>query len=237
MWEDYEFTHNDTYPWNIMLLPGEGEIVYKTKRGVWKTKGIKKVILIDYGKSHLVYKNRHYGTIRPFESSSIRDLVTFIVSCSSTLLSRHCDQQSLSLIFKLISFLSKHERRYCPEIKTVRKLRDFTKMARKYTEMIYSDKGNLEKLEPIDLVKFLGKEIESEKPLDRRLIRIQLPENIFENPYELLDLIKQGKDLPKDPEVQTLRDLGLAISRSNNKKYSSQEIYSVIIENLKSPRK
>ena len=231
-WESLEFSHNDTYPWNIILLPGEGPIKYKTKRGTWKANGFKKVMLFDFGKSHVVFKNQHFGTIRPFESSSIRDIITFIVSTSNILLSRHCDKTSLTLIFKLMSFLSGNNPKYCRPMQAVKEVRKFTKFAKKYTEMMYSDKGALENLQPADLVKFLGNGEKWNGNFSNRMISFKLTENIFENPEELLSLVQMCLTRPVDPEIRTIKVVGTLITRANLRKYPNKQIYQEILQLL-----
>ena len=101
-----EFTHNDLYCWNIILVNEPISTTYKTKRGSFSVNSHKKVVIIDFGKSHIIYKHLHYGRIRPYESSSIRDIICFIISSVNLILNNHLPQDELHFIFTLMNFFS-----------------------------------------------------------------------------------------------------------------------------------
>ena len=151
--ETCNFSHGDLYPYNI-LLEKSGSIFSKTfttSRGVIRCRGYYKVHIIDFGKSHIVYKGVQYGMIRPFYGSSILDTIMLVVSCASRILSKRVPKDILGWVFHFVSFLS--DESYCPEeLNTVGKIKKFLIRARKYTQMLYSDKGRLENLSPIDLL-------------------------------------------------------------------------------------
>ena len=71
LFETYNFSHCDLYPWNIMLIKKEHSKVFATKRGIIRSKGKYIVKLIDFGKAHIVYRNQQYGMVRPFYGSSV----------------------------------------------------------------------------------------------------------------------------------------------------------------------
>ena len=93
--EEFEFCHNDIFPWNIMLTPCSKPRSYFTKQGVWRSQGPYKVVLLDFGKSHVVYKNIHRGLIKPYTTSTIQDIIILLVSVSSGLLAQHCESKNL----------------------------------------------------------------------------------------------------------------------------------------------
>ena len=88
--------------------------------------------------------------------------------------------------------------------------------------MIYSDKGNLENLEPIDFISTLFsdnitdfKEVES-----KRCIPIDLHENVFNDPYDFLKIVENlDLDDETNPEVATSKFIGKILSTLNAKKY------------------
>mgnify|MGYP001267129373 CR=1 FL=1 len=129
--EEFEFCHNDIFPWNVILTPCDKPRSYFTKQGVWRSQGPYKVVLLDFGKSHVVYKNIHRGLIKPYTTSTIQDIIILIVSVCSTLLSQHCESRTLTFIFDLMQFLSR-EPKYCPEFRTAGHIRKFTKTISKF---------------------------------------------------------------------------------------------------------
>jgi hypothetical protein len=92
----YGFVHHDLKPWNIMvnILPepiifeyylrteNNQDIVYKIK-----TKYIP--VIVDYGKSHVIYNNVHYGVIEPYSTNKYIDLVTLLLSTINELVIRN----------------------------------------------------------------------------------------------------------------------------------------------------
>ncbi len=141
------FCHRDLFAWNIMLVKDTSPRVYANSFGFWKSSGPYKVVIIDFGKAHAVYQGKHHGIIKPYEFSSIQDIVTYIVSVSHILLSTHCDKTVLNWLFKFVEFLATEPKYYTPA-SGVRELRSFLSRAKKYTEISYSDKGLLENLTP-----------------------------------------------------------------------------------------
>lgn len=155
--EELQFVHNDLYPWNIITQESKEIFRYSTKRGSFVSRGRRKVVLVDFGRSHVVTGGIHHGRIRAFNFSTIRDVVTYIVSVCSALLNDHLEGQTLRLVFDMMSFLSQGEPHYTKQtFNRIKDIRSFTWKAKKYTEMMYSDKGRLEALEPVDLLAHLN---------------------------------------------------------------------------------
>jgi hypothetical protein len=92
---NYGFVHHDLKPWNIMvnILPEPIIIEYflRSNNGsdtVYKLKTKYIPIIIDYGKSHVVYNNVHYGIIDPFTFDKQIDLITLLLSTINELVLR-----------------------------------------------------------------------------------------------------------------------------------------------------
>ena len=124
----YGFVHHDLKPWNIIIniLPepviieyflrtdGGQDVVYKIK-----TKYIP--IIIDYGKSHVVYENVHYGIIEPFTVNTYIDLVVMLLSSLNELVLRqkeNADGNEVNDLIFLSNFLSSFNLSSLPELKT-----------------------------------------------------------------------------------------------------------------------
>jgi hypothetical protein len=226
--EEFEFCHNDIFPWNIMLTPCSKPRSYFTKHGVWRSQGPYKVVLLDFGKSHVVYKNIHRGLIKPYTTSTIQDIIILLVSVSSGLLAQHCESRTLTFIFDLMQFLSR-EPKYCPQFRTAGHIRKFTRKARKYTEIIYSDKHTLESLRPVDLIKHLGIRIEDKRipsPRNGNHPRVYPTDDCFDDPYSFLELVKRIGEFGS-VESNTLKTIGKIVHGLNAKKLGDQ-IYTEI---------
>lgn len=111
---NYGFVHHDLKPWNIIinilpepiiieyyLRPEEDgtDVVYKIK-----TKYIP--VIIDYGKSHVIYNNVHYGIIEPFNFNKTIDLGMLLISTLNELVLRQKENIDTSSLIFLANFLS-----------------------------------------------------------------------------------------------------------------------------------
>lgn len=116
---NYGFVHHDLKPWNIVvvILPEPIILEYylrvdtKTPQNtfndvVYKIKTKYIPVIIDYGKSHVIYNNVHYGIIEPFTINKYIDLVTLLISTLNELtLYQRENMDEQDLLF-LINFLS-----------------------------------------------------------------------------------------------------------------------------------
>lgn len=111
--ENCDFVHHDLKPWNIMVnvLPEPINIDYtlanvegKVRKYRVKTKYIP--IIIDYGKSHVIYNNVHYGIVDQFQVNSREDFVTMVIAMLNELTSvanENVDKQDLVFISNFVS--------------------------------------------------------------------------------------------------------------------------------------
>ena len=214
-----------------MLVPTENSRrMYCTKFGVWRTKCPYMVKILDLGKSHIVYENLHYGVIRPFENSTIRDVVIMILSIADVMLTRHCERYELSFIFDMINFLQK-EPEYCGDIHNTRELRHFVTTQKRYTQVMYSDKGILETLCPGDFLMHLDVRIEDKRLQlnNRKHNPLYLYEDIFEDPEVILATLACIHDFDDDENKATFLKYSELITRENLKK-SKLVIYKQILK-------
>lgn len=113
---NYGFVHHDLKPWNIVInilsepiiveyflrVEGQKDLVYKIK-----TKYIP--IIIDYGKSHVIYNNVHYGIIEPFTTNRYIDMVTLLLSTVNEFTLRpkeNLKSEDVDVLIFLTNFLS-----------------------------------------------------------------------------------------------------------------------------------
>lgn len=158
----YGLVHYDLTPWNIIIqkLPRPVEFDYVI--GIDKVYRIKTSlipIILDFGKSHVIYNNTHYGDIHMFKTSTIQDilsiLVTSIYECTETKL----EKRNVKSLVTLANFMSGTKYRNRPFVVSGRDgagdLRFFLRNAKKHTELISSNKYELEERNPMDFIKYV----------------------------------------------------------------------------------
>lgn len=152
------FIHYDLYPWNIILNfhKKPRELYYLIINKYIKIKSTIIPIIIDYGKSKAIYKNTYYGFIKPYSNSKIHDILTILISSLYILIDkRTLSKADLSSIFILTEFFSPSSYTNHKKFMKIKELKQFLSNAKKYSEMTYSNKFELNKLTPIDFINFL----------------------------------------------------------------------------------
>jgi len=227
------FCHRDLFAWNIMLEKNSTERVYANSFGFWKSTGPYKVIIIDFGKAHIIHQGKHHGVIRPYEFSAIQDIVTYIVSVSHILLSTHCDKNVLRWLFNFVEFLAAEPKYYTPA-NSVRDLRNFLSRAKKYTEISYSDKGLLESLSPGHLLTHLGIRIHDKKLRSPKSVKhsLYLKDDIFDNPEKVLKICQSLDKYVIDSNLLTFRYIAKIIMTMNSRKCGKTEPIAEIYQEI-----
>jgi hypothetical protein len=156
----YGFVHYDTTPWNIMLEYTESrQFVYMLdSENIYtiKTSIIPK--LIDFEKSHFIYKNKHYSTTSPFKFSSIQDILILLLNSIHLIINFPLSQNSKIEITKLANFITGNNFRKNPFNSTdkgISELKYFLNKNKKYESIINSNKFELENLKPLDLLNYI----------------------------------------------------------------------------------
>lgn len=157
------FVHNDLTPWNIVLQrfrqPQIIEYIIAHDKVVRIQTTVVPVI-IDYGKSHVVNghgsENMHHGYINMFKTSTIQDVITLMVTTIDKIMKKKIPPRDFMSLMYYANFLSETKYRQ-PKFKNAAELRLFTGRAKKYSELVDSDKYELERKEPIDLVRYIMK--------------------------------------------------------------------------------
>lgn len=154
----YGFVHNDLTPWNIILVQSlycqtiEYEVGPNEKVTI---KGKRIPVIIDFGKSTAVVDGVRHGIVNPTESSSIQDILTLILTSCKTILATRRPPEQFTETMRLFNFLSGN--RYLPEpLKTAFHIKAFLKRHAKYDAMISDQKFELESLDAMVFVRYLG---------------------------------------------------------------------------------
>jgi hypothetical protein len=150
--ENYGFVHHDLKPWNIMVnilpepiiieyyfrAPSQSDVRPKeedNRETVYKIKTKYIPIIIDYGKSHVIYNNVHYGIIEPFVVDKYVDLVTLLLSTINELVLNEQKENVVEkgdLIF-ISNFLS------VKKITSIHELKNFLYKTKKFGNLNLND--------------------------------------------------------------------------------------------------
>ncbi len=153
------FVHWDLYPWNVILKVYRNDITvtYPISQGqVYQLQTKIVPVIIDYGRAHVVYDGEHYGKDNPFMGMPYRDFLTLLISSLHEILQRNLAKDDLRYIFELANSFA--ETSFRPEkFSNVAELRNFLKMKRKFSEMLYADLGPILERDPLTFVTTIGK--------------------------------------------------------------------------------
>lgn len=180
--------HYDLTSWNIILqhhdTPVEIEYVLNYDK-VIKFHTSVVPIIIDYGKSHVVYENTHYGFVNMYKFSTSQDILSLLItSIYQILVDQNINKADFINLLKIANFLSGTKYRKSPFTNS-RELKNFLYSAKKYSELLLSDKFELESKTPMDLFEYLNKNLKYKFKIDistkyNSFMNKSSPEQIFE---------------------------------------------------------
>ena len=154
--------HNDLTSWNIVVqkLPEpvsfdyiiDSETVYQVTTQIVP-------VIIDFGRSHVVYNDTHYGDVNMYTTSTIQDMLTLLVTSIYEITEKQLSRPEVSDLITLANFISGTKYRPRKFFASGRggtgELRYFLHSVKKYTRLISDPKYELEEKTPIDLVKYI----------------------------------------------------------------------------------
>jgi len=156
------FVHNDLTPWNIILQKIKNPITVEyiiDHEKVLKFKTNIVPVIIDYGKSHVVYNNTHYGIINMFKFSTCTDILTLIItSLYQIIVEKKLTKYDYTSVLKIANFIS-NSSYHKEQFENIKDLKIFLYNAKKYSNLIIEDKKDLEYKTPYDLYTYLRKNL------------------------------------------------------------------------------
>jgi hypothetical protein len=152
------FVHNDLSPWNIILKKYTQPVSIQYNIGYNKVYVIKSNIIpviIDCEKSHVIYKGLHYGKNNMFFTSTIQDIISIL---STTIYEiSQLENIDVDKLINLSNFITNtryrkepFQRRNC-----IGDIRHFFGRTKKFSELISSEKYELETYKPLDFVDYI----------------------------------------------------------------------------------
>ena len=150
------FVHNDLAPWNIVLTKGQQMEYVVDHNECVRVAGKYLPTIIDLGRAHVVHENLHFGDVNMFRTSTIQDVVNLIVTSLDMILKFSLSENDKKIAVHIANFLTGTTyRKSVFREKYIGELAGFCKKARKFSEILSSDKGDLEQKTPVDFVKYL----------------------------------------------------------------------------------
>jgi serine/threonine protein kinase len=189
------FVHWDLTPWNIILQRIPSSITFDYILGydqVIKISTSVIPVLIDFGKSHIICDGEHHGFVNMFKFSTIQDTLTVLITSITQIL----DQQKLSpddfgSLLRVANFISGTG--YHPgTFDSAKSMRQLFHRVHKYTNLIDSDKHELENLRPFDLVKYIMKHTRNSYKFSLGIVKEYRNTMDKGNPKQIFDYILSG---------------------------------------------
>lgn len=168
------FVHYDLTPWNILVekIDNPIDIMYNLGTdGIYKIKTTIIPYIIDYGKAHFIYKNRHYGMVNLFKTSTVQDIFSLLVTSIydiSVNNQKLTDKDTLLLVANFLTGGQFHPKKFFNSKRNgLLDLSYFLKNVKKYTEILNIDKKELENYRPIDFINYIKSNINYENSIQK----------------------------------------------------------------------
>lgn len=154
------FVHYDLTPWNIIIQRLQKPITVDYNINHKKVIRIQTSIIpiiIDYGKSHIVHNDKHYGYINMFSFSTVNDIFTLLVtSIYQVLIEKKLSKVDFGYLLKLSNFLCNSSYRK-ENFTNSKDLKLFLHSMKKYSNLISETKYELEQKTPLYLFNYIRK--------------------------------------------------------------------------------
>lgn len=181
----YGFVHLDLLPWNVVIAQHETPVTINYPWINGKMVSYTTCVvphIIDYGKSSVVYNSIRFGTLTV---TTIHDSLSILITSLFEVLKV---ENSIKDILKIANFIGNSK--FCPIIfKNIKKLRIWLADAKKYNNIIYFDKKDLNSKTVIDFVDYITYHFYIKLNFeDRKIPTITLPQNTSLEKLRLLTL-------------------------------------------------
>lgn len=198
----YGFVHQDLYPWNVMITFSDipVDIYYVIGSEAFKVTTKIIPIIIDYGKSHAIIKQRHIGKIRPTFTSTIQDVCCFVISSIYEMFEHSCTQSTLFNIFQCFKFFSDSKWTNYRKFTRVKELKEWLSHNKRFSTITQSDKG----------------ELESKTPLDFAIYLHTINSSLFEKVRTIYPIMRQGTARHVYMYLNKVEDIDELVNRMNN---------------------
>ena len=155
--------HYDLTPWNIIINKVSKPVSFDyiiSHDQVIRVKTTLIPIIIDYGKSHVVYDNNHHGFINMYKASRIQDILSLLTTSVFQILQhRKLSREDFSDLLMLANFMTGTKYHQRP-FQSAAEMKNFLRHASKYSNLISSNKYELEEKGPMNFVKYIQNKLQ-----------------------------------------------------------------------------
>lgn len=155
--DNCNFIHYDLTPWNIVLkfLESPVDIDYIIKNKIIRVTTSIIPVIIDYGKSHVIFKNKHYGFNHMYSFDKSFDIITLLITTVYQIsISNNLKNNELKKFFIFTNFIS-NTTFYKNTFKSIKQIINFFHFAKKYSNLINTPRYELEKYTPLDFFNYI----------------------------------------------------------------------------------
>lgn len=196
------FVHYDLYPWNVIITKTKKQkIIYQIGEHIFSMVTDIVPVIIDYGRSHVIssYKDKplHYGTIEPFKTSRYQDIFCMVVSTIyefTQIPKGFIVPKDMKKLSDILNYFISESTFHHKKLENYQEVMGFLVKHKKYNEMIFGNKCELEKKSPIDFFFYLSELDDVDIPVTQYQFPEKAPYTItHSNPVFYYKLI-MGKD-------------------------------------------
>jgi len=158
---EYGFLHLDLYPWNIMVQKNTERRAFEIP--VENTRGCRFIpeyypVLIDFGKSHILYQNCHFVRVSPFRIHLHHDVLSILISGLYTVVHHHkLGCHDISTVLRLMNYVGGTSYTGFRMFDHMGQLKAFLKWKKKFSNMLVDDKEEFRHQPPLAFFSYLTK--------------------------------------------------------------------------------
>lgn len=146
------FIHFDLYPWNVILKKNveKHTFCFPLQNGT-SIRFCPPVypVLIDFGKSHMVYENKHIVNVSPFRLHYYQDVLSLLISGVYLILHHHkISFEDSAKIMKIFQHISPSSYTNQKPFKNLSELKQFIRIKKKFSNMLLDEKREFQKKQP-----------------------------------------------------------------------------------------
>ena len=233
------FVHYDLVPWNIMIRKLSQKVTIDYSISHHKSYKITTnviAIIIDYGKSHVIYKGKHYGFINMFDFNASQDIRSLILTSLNTVLKHKLTHRDQEKFLYLTRFLK-------PGLKRFYDAKNYINARANYSDMI-SIKSNSHTV--LDFVKYLndkakllthrseGVTVKMDSTNSKRVLNYMLSNTLEEKIESFLSVFNSVKKCKLPRSKNTIYNYYAAQKILSNLRHVYKNLQNFLLHNNKS---
>jgi tRNA A-37 threonylcarbamoyl transferase component Bud32 len=155
------FIHYDLYPWNIIIHQNTENTQFSfpilNSTQTINFKPLYYPVLIDFGKSHIVYKNIHFANISPFHIHLHQDILSVLISTVFIVIQNHkVPSKDVPSLIYLINYIGQTKYTQNKRFDNITHIKNFLKIKKKYSNMLLDDKEEFKDIDPLRLFEYIN---------------------------------------------------------------------------------